>query len=59
MGVSGVSGANDMMLQMMQLLMQGMNEQLELNKDMIALGVESGFAAEKMALAQGIIDVYA
>ena len=59
MSVGGVGGANDMMMQMMQILMQGMQEQMDLSKKMLAMGVENGIIAEKMATAQQIIDVYA
>lgn len=56
---AGVSGANSMMADMMRLLMQGMQEQMEMSRQMIATGVEMSLASEKMATAQNIIDVYA
>lgn len=56
---AGVSAANSMMADMMQLLLQGMREQMELSKQMIATGVEINLSVEKMATAQNIIDVYA
>ncbi len=56
---SGVSGANDMMAQMMQILLQGMQEQMNMSKQMIAAGVEMSASADQMAIAQNIIDVYA
>ncbi|MCC8191355.1 MAG: hypothetical protein LIP77_12105 [Planctomycetes bacterium] len=59
MAVGGVTGANGMMLQMMQLLLQGMEEQSDLAMKMVAAGVETGISTGKMALAQNIIDVYA
>ncbi len=59
MAVSGVGGANDMMAQMMQMLLQGMQEQMEMSQKMLAVGIENGLIADKMATAQGIIDVYA
>lgn len=59
MSVSGVSGANDMMMQLMQILMQGMQEQMDLSQKMIATNVELSIGAGKMATAQNIIDVYA
>lgn len=59
MSVGGVSGANDMMMQMMQILMQGMQEQMDMTQKMLAVGVENGIIADKMAIAQNIIDVYA
>ena len=59
MSVGGVSGANDMMADMVRILMQGMQEQMDLSKKMLAMGVEMSVASEKMSIAQGIIDVYA
>ena len=59
MSVGGVGGANDMMMQLMQVLMQGMQEQMDLSQKMIAAGVEIGISNDKMAIAQNIIDVYA
>jgi len=59
MSVGGVGGANDMMMQLMQVLMQGMQEQMELSQKMIATNVENSFISDKMAIAQNIIDVYA
>ena len=59
MGVGGVGGANDSMMQLMQILMQGMQAQTELCEDMVALTVENSSVATKMATAQQIIDVYA
>lgn len=59
MGVGGVSGANDNMMMLMQILMQGMQEQTDLSKKMIAVGVENTIIGDKMSLAQQIIDVYA
>jgi hypothetical protein len=59
MSVGGVSGANDMMMQLMQILMQGMQEQMDMSQKVLAMGVENGIIADKMAVAQNIIDVYA
>lgn len=59
MSAGGVGGANDMMVQLMQILMQGMQEQMAMSQKMIAVGVENGLAADKMSIAQSIIDVYA
>ncbi len=59
MGVSGVSGANSMMADMMQILLQGFNEQMDMSKQMIAVGVENEIISDKMATAQQIIDTYA
>lgn len=59
MSVGGVGGANDLAMQMMQVLLQGMQEQMALSQKAIAMNVENGIAAEKMAIAQNIIDVYA
>ncbi|MCC8181236.1 MAG: hypothetical protein LIP23_10055 [Planctomycetes bacterium] len=57
--VSGVNGANSMMADLMRVLMQGMQEQMDLSKQMLAVGLDTSFQADKMALAQNIIDVYA
>lgn len=59
MGVGGIAATNDHMMLMMQILMQGMREQADMSKKMIALGVENSLIADKMATAQQIIDVYA
>lgn len=59
MGVSGIRGSNDMMMQMMQTLMQGMQKSTDLSKAMISIGVENTIIADKMSIAQQIIDVYA
>ncbi|MCL2000080.1 MAG: hypothetical protein FWG74_01480 [Planctomycetes bacterium] len=59
MAISGVGGANDIMLQLMHVLLRGMQEQMAMSQKMIAVGVEDRLAADKMALAQSIIDVYA
>ncbi len=59
MGIEAMRGANAMMADMMKLLMAGMQEQMDLSKDMIAVGVENQIIGDKMAIAQQIIDVYA
>ena len=59
MGASGIRGSNDMMMNMMQTLMQGMQKSADLSKSMIAISVENTIIADKMAIAQEIIDVYA
>ncbi len=60
MGASGIRGSNDMMMNMMQtLMMQGMQKSADLSKSMIAVGVENTIIADKMSIAQQIIDVYA
>ncbi len=59
MGASGIRGSNDTMVQMMQTLMQGMRKSADLSKSMIAIGVENTIVADKMSIAQEIIDVYA
>ena len=59
MGASGIRGSNDMMMNMMQTLMQGMQKSADLSKSMIAVGVENTIIADKMSIAQQIIDVYA
>jgi hypothetical protein len=59
MGVSGLRASNDMMQQMMQTLMQGMQKSTDLSKAMISIGVENTIIGEKMSIAQQIIDVYA
>lgn len=58
MSVGGVGGAGDMAA-LMQVLMQGMQQQTDLCKNMIAVSVENTIIADKMSLAQQIIDVYA
>ena len=59
MGIGGLNAANDMMMQMMQVLMQGMQESTEMSQKMVALSIENSAVGEKMAIAQNIIDVYA
>lgn len=59
MGVGGVGAANDMMMQMMQVLMQGLQQNTDLAQKMVAMNVENSAVGEKMAIAQQIIDVYA
>ncbi len=59
MSVTGVSGANQMMADLMRVLMQGMQEQMDMSQQMIAVGVENSIIADKMEIAQSIIDVYA
>ncbi len=59
MGVTGLRASNDGMVQLMQTLMQGMQKSTDLSKSMIAIGVENTIIADKMSIAQQIIDVYA
>ncbi len=59
MAVGGIGGANDAMMQMMQILMQGMTAQTELCQDMVAVSLENTIIGDKMSTAQQIIDVYA
>lgn len=59
MGIAAFNASNDMMVQMMQTLMQGMQKSTELATDMVAVNIENTASGEKMALAQHIIDVYA
>lgn len=59
MATSGVTGANDMSAQLLQILMKGMQEQTDMSKKMMAMGVENQIAGQKMATAQSIIDAYA
>lgn len=56
---SGVSGANAIMADLMGILMQGMRNQADMSQKAIAVGVENSIIADKMAIAQNIIDVYA
>ena len=56
---AGVTGANQMMADLMRILMQGMQEQVDLSKKMLQMSVEMSASADKMAIAQNIIDVYA
>ncbi len=59
MGVAGIRASNDMMVQMMQVLMQGMQKSTDLSMAMVSMGVENTIIADKMSIAQQIIDVYA
>lgn len=59
MAVGGVSGANTMMADMMRVLMQGMQQQTQLAKEAVAVDVQNDIIADKMDLAQQIIDAYA
>lgn len=59
MSVGGVGGANDMMMRLVQILMQGMQEQVDLSQKMLAANVEIAASVDQMAIAQNIIDVYA
>ena len=59
MGVGGIGASNDAMMQMMQILMEGMKAQTEMCETMVAMSVENSMIGEKMATAQQIIDVYA
>ncbi len=56
---SGISGANSNMANLMQILMQGVKESNDLTMANVAAGVENKMAADKMAIAQSIIDAYA
>ncbi len=59
MGVAGLRSSYDTMTSLMQTLMQGMQKSADLSKSMIAVGVENTIVADKMSIAQQIIDVYA
>ena len=59
MGVAGLRSSYDTMTSLMQTLMQGMQKSADLSKNMIAVGVENTIVADKMSIAQQIIDVYA
>lgn len=59
MGMAGIRGSNDAMVQMMQTLMQGMQKSTDLSKAMISVGVQNTIIADKMSIGQQIIDVYA
>lgn len=59
MGISLLNAQHDMMRNLMQTMMKGMQQSSELATDMVALNVENSIAGEKMQLAQQIIDVYA
>ncbi len=59
MGVAGLRSSYDTMTSLMQTLMQGMQKSTDLSKSMIAVGVENTIVADKMSIAQQIIDVYA
>lgn len=56
---AGLSGVNSDMAALMQILMQGMTKQADMAQAMVAANVENQIIADKMAIAQQIIDVYA
>lgn len=56
---SGISGINSNMAGLMQILMQGVKQSSDLAMASVAVGVENQVAADKMAIAQSIIDAYA
>ncbi len=56
---TGISGINSHMGDMMRILMQGVQETTDLAQASVAVGVENKIAADKMAIAQSIIDAYA
>ena len=56
----GLSGIHSNMANMMQILLQGIAKQSsELAMASVAASVEMQVAAEKMAIAESIIDTYA
>ena len=55
----GISGVNSNMAQLMQVLLKGVEESTDLAMASVAISVESKVAADKMAIAQSIIDTYA
>lgn len=56
---SGISGANTHMAELMQILLQGVKESSDRSMAMVRVGVENQVSADKMAIAQSIIDAYA
>ncbi len=56
---SGISGVNSQMAELMQILLKGVNESTDLAMASVAVGVENKACADKMAIAQSIIDAYA
>ncbi len=58
-GVGGGSGGGQMMGVMLELLQKGMEQQTEMAEKLIAVSLENSISADKMNLAQNIIDVYA
>lgn len=56
---TGISGANSHMADLMRILMQGVKDTSDLTMASVSVGVENKIAADKMAIAQGIIDAYA
>ncbi|MDR1612462.1 MAG: hypothetical protein LBT97_06710 [Planctomycetota bacterium] len=56
---SGIGGANSQMAELMRILTQGLKEAGDASMAAVAANVEDGIAAEKMAIAQSIIDAYA
>ena len=55
----GISGINSNMAQLMQVLLKGVEESTDLAMASVAVSVENKVAADKMAIAQSIIDTYA
>ncbi len=58
-GVGGGNGGGQMMAVMMQMLMKGMEQQADMAEKLIAVSLENSISADKMNIAQNIIDVYA
>lgn len=54
-----VTGINDTMMALMQVLMQGMKEQTDMCEKIVAVGLENHIIGKNMATAEQIIDVYA
>lgn len=59
MNISLLNASNNNMMSMMQSLMKGMQQSSQLQTDMVAVNLENSISAEKMDMAQHIIDVYA
>ena len=56
----GLSGIHSNLASMMQILLEGaIKQSSEMAKASVAAGVEMQVAAEKMAVAESIIDTYA
>jgi hypothetical protein len=56
---SGISGANSQMAELMQILMQGLKDAGGASMAAVTVNVENSVAADKMTIAQSIIDAYA
>ena len=56
---AGISGVNNNLAALMQILLQGAEKSTDMAMAAVAVSVENMAAAQKMAIAQSIIDTYA